>query len=132
LSASCYLLILWIRSWFIGVRAFHSPQEFALLQAPDFIRGAFTHFNPFVWPVMGLCMAGPLAIGIYEKRSLLSPFQQRLLAASALIAVMTLAFGKINELRIFIPSLTILAYVAACAGRHSAGCREPVAGFAAQ
>ena len=117
LSASCYLLILWIRSWFIGARAFHADEEWAILQIPRFVRGAFLQFNPFVWPVLGLCMAGPLAILIYEKRASLSPFHRRLLIACAVIAAMTLVFGKINELRIFVPSLTILAYVAACAGR---------------
>ena len=121
LSASCYVLILWIRSWFIGARAFHADEEWAILQIPHFIRGALTQFNPFVWPVMGLCMAGPLAIVIYEKRSLLNPFQWRLLFACGLIAAMTLVFGKINELRIFVPSLTILAYVSACPGYLPAG-----------
>jgi hypothetical protein len=130
LSASCYLLILWIRSWFIGVRAFHADEEWAILQIPRFIHDALAQFNPFVWPSMGLCMAGPLVILIYEKRDLLSLFQRRLLMACAAIAAMTLVFGKINELRIFVPSLTILAYVAACAGRPTAGHSEKAAGAA--
>jgi hypothetical protein len=121
-------LILWIRSWFIGARAFHADEEWAILQIPRFIHDALAQFNPFVWPVMGLCMAGPLAILIYEKRALLSPFHRRLLVACAAIAGITLVFGKINELRIFIPSLTILAYVAACAGKPAAEHGEKTAG----
>ena len=66
---------------------------------------------------MALCMTRLLIILNYEKRAMLSAFHGRLLIACVAIAGITLVFGMINELRIFIPSLTILAYVAACASK---------------
>ena len=131
LSAFCYSLILWIRSWFIGLRAFRAHQSFAFLNVPERIHAAITHFNPFVWPVMGLCMAGPLVIRIFERRALLSPFQRQLLFACAVIGGITLVFGEINELRVFVPSLTILAYVSACAGCSPAAYSAPAGSRAA-
>ena len=96
--------------------AFAIPDEDARFQTmafqfiPQKIVEAVWHPTPFVWPLLLIAMLWPLAWltrtgAVYRKRE-----ENALIAAGRLVALVTLMFGLVNELRVFLPASAIVLY----------------------
>lgn len=64
------------------------------------------------WPVLLAAMLVPLVLWIWSNRRSLTGLDIRLLMASMVIIIMTLPWARMNELRTFLPAMTVAVYVA--------------------
>ncbi|HSH94758.1 MAG TPA: hypothetical protein VK968_11480, partial [Roseimicrobium sp.] len=65
------------------------------------------------WPILALWMFGVPLVLIVRGWRQLEPVDHRILIATAATTLITVLFGLIHELRVFLPDVTLLAYVAA-------------------
>jgi len=69
------------------------------------------------WPVLLVIVFVPLVLWLWSSRKFLTRVHLRLLAASAAIILMSQQYSGLNDLRMFIPALTIAVYVAVVSDR---------------
>jgi hypothetical protein len=127
LAASSYAAVLALRVVFGGAgMADAASQTFAPLgQLQVALRYALDHPSPFSWIGLGLAMGALPVMWLASNRRSLDGVARRLLALSGALAVPTLLFGHLDELRVFIPSLVLLLYAAA-RGEAAASGAPPV------
>jgi hypothetical protein len=114
MSVSSYASALGLRLAFGGTRAItETNQTFTLLSVDDKLEEFFVSPDPFGWPVLALALLTPPLLWFWERRQTIDNLNIKLLASSVAIALITMSFGLINELRIFIPSITLLIFSAA-------------------
>jgi len=121
-SVASYCAVLSLRYGFGGPRALAEDTQ-ALTGFSSLLkcmREAMAHPHPFIWPILGVAMVLPVVIWLLSNWKCMTGAQCRLIAAACFLAAGTLAFGIVEELRIFIPSLTILIFVAG----WSEGCAQ--------
>ena len=70
----------------------------------------FQHPNASGWPVLAFAMVAPILWWIGINREYMGEKQTRLFAAGCVIGAITCAFGHSEELRVFIPALTVLVF----------------------
>jgi hypothetical protein len=94
--------------------AYSGPQQdFALLSVVEHSRKFLGTLSLNGWPLLGMAMLGLPVIVILQHRARLGATGAGLLAAAGMITFVTMIFGIISELRVFIPTLVVLVYVAA-------------------
>jgi len=87
--------------------------------------------TPSSWPILFLAMFLPLFLWIYSNRNFLLSTHIRLLISSFAICCISLVFGSISELRILIPSIVIMVFVAVAAEANVENSRSLKNGFQA-
>lgn len=113
LSALAYSLVLAIRYWFGGAQGISQAQTFRLDDLWSlFIKPFLQHPQPFAWPLLLIVMVGIPALWIWKNRRRLIKSHYRLLLCASLIGLCSITLATITELRILIPSITILVFVA--------------------
>ena len=99
-----------------GVAGIRNQQSFtAWSDLSSCIKKFINHPNHISWPVLLLAMSIPIVLWIWNNRKFLSPRGVRLLASALAIFLITLIFGTIKEIRVFIPTIVIMVFVAAVA-----------------
>lgn len=109
LSVATYAVVILIRHAFSDYDLSLQQQQFvtALSGLAAHLRQFLQHPTPSSWPVLlGACLF-PFAV-VLAQTSALDDIERRLLAAAAALAAISLVFGLINELRVFIPSLILV------------------------
>jgi hypothetical protein len=115
-SLSSYGCALGLRYAFGGSQAVGARTQFLTLRNTYYqIAGLVLHPTPFSWAGLFICAALPCALWISSNRRALQSSHKRLLAASLAIALISLFFGNISELRTFISSIVIVVFVAVSA-----------------
>lgn len=122
-SFSSYVFSLMIRYAFRGENAEYGQSITAWTGLAKDIKEFITRPSPTSWPVLFLAMFLPVLLWIYGNRRFLSLQNIRLLIISLVIFCISLAFGSISELRVFIPSVIIIVFVAVSA-QARAGSKE--------
>jgi hypothetical protein len=74
------------------------------------------------WPVLLTCMALPICLWNWANRLQRPLKQEQLLGAGVVIALISMTFAILEELRIFIPAATVLVFASAAGG--ASGGRE--------
>ncbi len=111
LSAGAYIVVTALRHVF-GGQFVETPQVFAFVSIKFWLTGFLRHPSLDGWPLLAIAMWGLPAMVIWPHRRQIESIQVRLLVAAGLMAAITATFGAINELRVFIPSIVTVAYVA--------------------
>jgi hypothetical protein len=113
LCISSYAAVIGIRVAVLGPRDTFGPDSQAVLgptwwwkQVAGFLHGP----TPSSWPVLGFAMLTPILWWIWINREFMQETQARLLWAAAVIGGITFFFGKMDELRVFIPVLMVLIF----------------------
>lgn len=113
LFLGAYAIVVLVRFWLGGVRGIERTQTF---NPPHywrlFIKPILEHPQPFSWPVLFIAMFALPVLWIWSNKGRLESPDRRLLICSAVIALASITFASMNELRIFIPSATLLVAVA--------------------
>lgn len=110
---AAYGVVIFLRATVAGWSV--SGNWFMLFDNVDTLIEAVDAFTPLSW--LGLLPATLAILLAIIDRS--HPLKRRLLQLAALLAVPSLLFGKINELRVFLPSMLMLAF--AVGARWQAG-----------
>jgi hypothetical protein len=102
-----------LRFGFGGAKAVQSNTQFVYIKKNfDLLAEFIRHPTPMSWAGLLFCMAVPLVLWIGSNRKYLTFSQKGLVAAACAIAVISSCFTDIGEPRIFIPSTTLLIFVA--------------------
>jgi hypothetical protein len=112
-SICSYATALLLRYELGGWQAINSHTQLLALRTNLFVVGQFLQhpLSPFTWLGLTLCMITPFVLWIFLNRQVLTFVQKRVLLAAGTIALASLIFGIISELRIFIPSIVLLLIV---------------------
>lgn len=110
LSSGAYALVTALRALF-GSQYAETAQVFAFASIKFWLTGFLRHPGLNGWPLLAIAMWGLPLIVLWPRRRDLDSNQTRLLAGAGVIALVSAVFGSINELRVFIPSIVIVAYV---------------------
>lgn len=111
-SIACYGLAIVLRNLHGSTQAVVS-QEFVIPIQWAHIQQFLHHPSPFAWPIVTAAgLAVPLGI-IWQRRAFLDNSDRRILLTSLVITVISLPVGMIDELRVFLPTLTLLVVVSA-------------------
>lgn len=109
LSMATYAAVLSIRHIFSDHAILPHQQQLvtALPHLIALVKQFLAHPTPSGWPLLlGACLV-PFAV-VFTKFSALDDTEKRLLYAAVTLAAISLVFGLINELRVFIPSLILV------------------------
>jgi hypothetical protein len=111
LTISSYCTIMILR-YSLGKVTFAESQIFTLALLPSVIKAGLAHFSFSSWIALIVAMFLPLILWILGNyKSILSQHIHLLMAAIA-ITLISNVFGLANELRIFLPTMVILIFVA--------------------
>jgi hypothetical protein len=130
LCVSSYAAVIGIRLAVLGARDTFGSQGQVML-GPAFWWQLFAQFlhHPSAsgWPVLACAMLTPVLWWTWSNRGYMQETQARLLYADALIWAITCFWGKMDELRIFIPAVTILVFT--CVWLEVLRARSPMSGI---
>lgn len=99
-----------LRHW-MGATHAADAQAFVLFKGWEHLKVFLSFPTPFGWPVCAFMMLLPPLAYIWNQRSRLTSAMRGLLLATALITLISMVFGELSELRVFVPSLTLIAFV---------------------
>ncbi len=107
-----YAVVLGMRVFIAGGQALQNTQW---LSVPSgwLLEKTLNPADPFNSFYLALSVGALLGIWLYVNRTHLDPTMRRLLLASVIIALVSTVFGFFYELRIYLPTITIAAMVAA-------------------
>jgi hypothetical protein len=119
LCLGSYAVILAIRYSYAGMQGITRFQTLNLKNIwPLFIKPILQHPTPSSWPFLLLGMITPIVWWMISNRKFISQGDTRLLMAATMMSIISTTLASINELRIFIPSTTILVFVATSLEMH--------------
>lgn len=109
-SASSYGLASVVRVWMTVNRAGEIQNTdgigFVFRSFADYLRAP----HPQGWPLMLVAtIAAPGGL-LWARRASLDSYDRRLISSAIIIALLSVPFGAINEIRIFLPSWTIVSF----------------------
>lgn len=114
LSIASYAAVIALRFAFGGPKAIGPGTQ--LVTFPDSlvwsVQYALSDPGLSSWPVLAFAMVVPMLLWIASNYRFFGVTQKRLLLAALLISLITTLFGYLNELRIFIPTIVSLVFVA--------------------
>ena len=99
-----------LRHW-MGATHTADAQAFVLFKGWQHLKVFLSFPTPFGWPVCAVAMLLPPLALIWNRRRQLTSATLSLLLATALITLISMVFGELSELRVFVPSLTLIAIV---------------------
>jgi len=91
-------------------------QTIGLMWLPRLVREFLQYPTPSSWPVLLAAALIPVAWMLWAQRQLRTQLEHRLIGAAVIVGGVTLLLGIPNELRVFLPMLTILSYAALLTG----------------
>jgi hypothetical protein len=114
MSLQSYAVVLGTRYLFGGTRAVGADTQrlTGLSALRDELTYAVHDPSLFSWPILLVLMMSPWAVWIHRNRACIDRGSALLLVAATAVALLTLLFGFIMELRVLIPSLAMVAIVA--------------------
>ena len=121
LSVAAYTTVLALRYAFSVPTEGQWLQTFALPRLPQLVREFVEHPTPSGWPVLLAASAAPLFWLTWRLRHVRTRDEDGLVLAGAVVVAITLCFGLINEIRVFLPPFAILAFAAIHTGDRVAG-----------
>jgi hypothetical protein len=80
---------------------------------PEFVKPVLLDPTLSSWPILFLAMLGPLLLWLFANKPVMCAWHGRLLGAALGIGLVSIALASLDELRILIPSTTILVFVTA-------------------
>jgi hypothetical protein len=107
--------VMGLRLAFGGTRALAGP-DFPLGESLRALRAFLRHPSPFDWPVGFAVLAALCAAGLWDRP--LGGEQRAIVAVAAAAATMSAIGGAAEELRIYIPAVTMTIVAGVCAGER--------------
>jgi hypothetical protein len=123
ISAAAYITVVALRQRF-SVPGTPFRQLVVAAGLPDTILAFLKHPNPFGWPVMLAATVTPIGLLLWAMRHDVTEKEGRLLVAALAMFMVSLIFGKVDELRVFLPAIAVSMYSLAligARGERSAG-----------
>lgn len=119
ISVVTYAEVLLLRQLF-GVPGSKQSQLLGIVHLPAVVAGFLQRPTPYAGPILLAAILAPIALLLMRCRASLQPAEHGLLAASCAVFGVSLVFGNLAELRVFLPVFTIHLYVITLAGSRSA------------
>ena len=114
LAAVAYLLVLSVRYGLAGWDAFRQVQSFTLGFLAYFFQSLYLYpTSTYSWFTLQILVFAVPLLFLWAQRANLTETHRRLLVAALLITGATLTLATLVEVRIMLPTLTILAWTAA-------------------
>jgi hypothetical protein len=114
LCTGSYATVLGIRYLLGGGQALTRLQTFNLQNIwPQFVKPVLLDPTLSSWPILLLAMLAPVLLWLFANKQVMCAWHSRLLGAALAIGMISITLASIDELRILIPSTTILVFVTA-------------------